>query len=114
VFDIGLSELMVIAFVAVLFVGPERLPDLARQAGRLMRQAKLLATGARDELRNELGPGYSDLELRDLDPRRIVRQHVLEAMREAEREAADEEAATLSARAALAAGERPPFDLEAT
>ena len=65
-----------------------------------------MATSARDELRTELGPEYADLELRDLDPRTIVRKHIAEAMEEAEREEA--------AKPVLAAGELPPYDVEAT
>ncbi|HJQ06864.1 MAG TPA: twin-arginine translocase TatA/TatE family subunit, partial [Nocardioides sp.] len=34
-FGIGFGELVVIAFLAVLVFGPDKLPDLARQAGRL-------------------------------------------------------------------------------
>jgi sec-independent protein translocase protein TatB len=79
-FGIGLPELALIAFVAVCVFGPDKLPDLARQLGGFARQAKRLADGARDELREQLGPDYADLELRDLDPREIVRRHVAEAM----------------------------------
>ncbi|MGL5808727.1 MAG: sec-independent translocase [Nocardioides sp.] len=78
----GLSELAVIAFVAVLVFGPDKLPDLARQAGRLLRGARQFATSARDELRGELGPEFADLEIRDLDPRTIVRKQIMEAMEE--------------------------------
>ena len=109
-FDIGLSELMVIAFVAVVVVGPEKLPELARQAGRFLQRAKVLATHARDELRHELGPEYADLELRDLDPRNVVRKHVMEAMREAELEAEQKRPGGPR----LTEGERPPYDTEAT
>jgi len=101
---------MVIAVVALIVVGPERLPDVARQAGRLLRQAKVMATSARDELRSELGPQYADLELRDLDPRSIVKKHVMEAMAEAEAEAEAEK----RRRTQLAEGESAPFDPEAT
>ena len=86
-FDIGLGELAVIAFIAVLVFGPDKLPELAKQAGRFLHKAKTFANNARDELRTELGPAYSDLELRDLDPRTIVRKHVIEAMEDAEAEA---------------------------
>ncbi|KQW47654.1 translocase [Nocardioides sp. Root1257] len=78
-FGIGLPELAVLAFVGVLFFGPDKLPDLARQSAGLLRRVKDLADGARDELRTQLGPDYSDLELRDLDPRSIVRKHVTAA-----------------------------------
>ena len=105
-FDVGLAELAVIAVVAMIALGPDRLPDLARQAARFLHRARQMATSARDELRTELGPEYADLELRDLDPRTIVRKHIAEAMEEAEREEA--------AKPVLAAGELPPYDVEAT
>jgi sec-independent protein translocase protein TatB len=110
VFDIGLSELAVIAIVAVLVFGPDKLPELAKQAGRFLHKAKTFANSARDELRTELGPAYSDLELRDLDPRTIVRKHVIEAMEDAEAEAAPQRRGLRP----LTAGELPPYDVEAT
>ena len=65
-FDVGLLELAVIALVAVVVLGPDKLPDLARQAAQLLHRARGLAHDARDELRSELGPDYADLQLRDL------------------------------------------------
>lgn len=108
-FGVGLPELAVIAFVAVLVFGPDKLPDLARQAGRMARQVREFANQARDELREELGPEYADLELRDLDPRTIVRKHIAEAMNDFD--------AVPDARSAvrpLAEGELPPYDSDAT
>ena len=81
-FGVGLPELAVIAFVAVLVFGPDKLPDFARQAGRMARKMREFAHQARDELREELGPEYADLNLRDLDPRAIVRSTSYEAMNE--------------------------------
>ena len=110
-FDIGLSEFVVIAFVAIIVFGPDKLPDLARQAGRFVRQVRDFANTARDELRSELGPEYADLELRDLDPRTIVRKHIAEALADED----DEPAPTRRpGRRPLVAGERPPYDGEAT
>ena len=108
-FDIGLGELAVIAFIAVLVFGPDKLPELARQAGRFLHHAKTFANNARDELRTELGPAYSDLELRDLDPRTIVRKHIVEAM-----EDADEQTPRRRGLRSLQDGEIPPYDVEAT
>ncbi len=106
----GFLELVVIAFVAIVVFGPDKLPDLAKQAGQLIRKGRNLANNARDELRTELGPAYSDLELRDLDPRAVVRKHILEAMEEAD----EEERRTRTAQRTLAEGEVPPYDTEAT
>jgi sec-independent protein translocase protein TatB len=108
-FGVGLPELAVIAFVAVLVFGPDKLPDLARQAGRMARTVRQFANQARDELREELGPDFADLELRDLDPRTIVRKHIVEAMNDVE----DEPDGRAPVRP-LAEGELPPYDSDAT
>jgi sec-independent protein translocase protein TatB len=105
-FDVGLLELAVIALVAVFVFGPERLPVMAKQAGLMLRKARQMANTARDELRSELGPEYSDLELRDLDPRNIVRKHIIEAM--------EDEEARPATQPELAEGQLPPYDVEAT
>ncbi len=107
-FGIGLTELAVIAFVAVIVMGPDKIPVLAKQAGAMLRKARDFANAARDELRDELGPDYADLELRDLDPRRIVRKHIIEAMEE------DDPEPRRPGQRPLRKGKRPPFDLEAT
>jgi sec-independent protein translocase protein TatB len=113
VFGIGLPELAVIVVVAIFVFGPERLPDLARQAGQFVRRARQFADGARDQLRDELGPEYADLELRDLDPRNFVRKQIAEVLAEAD--AADIAAARVAARGRpLREGERPPYDADAT
>jgi sec-independent protein translocase protein TatB len=112
-FGIGLPELAVIAIVAIFVFGPERLPEFAKQAGRFIRQAKQFADGARDQLRDELGPEYADLELRDLDPRAFVRKQIDAVLAEADE--ADVEAAREAARRRrLRDGERPPYDVDAT
>ena len=108
-FGVGIPELAVIAFVAVLVFGPDRLPEFARQAGRLARQMRTFAHQARDELREELGPEYADLNLRDLDPRTIVKKHIMEAMNEGMNEEPQRRPVV-----SVPAGERPPFDIDAT
>lgn len=110
-FGVGLPEFLVIFVVAILVFGPDRLPDFARQAGRFLRQVKNFTQAARDDLRNELGPEFADLELSDLDPRKAVRKHILEAMED------DDEEDIVPVRRGqrpLAAGELPPYDSDAT
>ena len=105
-FGVGLAEMALIAFVAILAFGPDRLPILAKQAGAFLRKARVMANSARDEIREELGPEFADLELRDLDPRAIVRRHIIEAM--------EDEDARPPAQPVLAEGQRPPYDVDAT
>lgn len=53
-FDIGFSELFVIAVVALLVLGPERLPKAARFAGLWMRRARAQWYAVKSELEHEL------------------------------------------------------------
>lgn len=116
-FGVGLPELAVIALVAVIVFGPDRLPEFARQAGRMVRQLRNLATSAQSQLRDELGPEYADLQLTDLDPRQAIRKHILEAMEEEDEAEERRRRPSISGPppvTVLAHGEIPPYDLEAT
>lgn len=53
-FDIGFSEIALIAVVALLVLGPERLPKVARTAGALMRRARASWQNVRTEIEREL------------------------------------------------------------
>jgi sec-independent protein translocase protein TatB len=76
VFNIGPLELLVLAIVGLVVLGPERLPGLARDAARMVKTLRELATGARQQLRDELGPEFSDVDLRNLNPRAAVQRAV--------------------------------------
>ena len=70
-FGVGFAELIVILVIALIVVGPERMPELARQVGTVIRDLRRMY----DNMRSELGPQYDEFErglrtLRSLDPRR--------------------------------------------
>ncbi len=75
-FNIGPLEFMVLALVAIVVVGPDRLPKLAKDAAEMLRTLRDLATGAREQLRDELGPEFADIDLRNLNPRTAVQRAV--------------------------------------
>ena len=81
-FGIGLPELAVIAFFGVVLLGPDKLPDLARQLAHGIKTVKRMGDSVRDDLRSSLGDDYADLELRDLHPRELIRRQVEEALAE--------------------------------
>ena len=110
-FGIGLPELLVIIVVAVIVFGPDRLPEFARQAGRLVRQVRQFTNSARDDIRNELGPEFADFEISDLDPRRAMRKYIQDAWDESEDGA---EGPQRPGQRALEDGELPPYDRDAT
>ncbi|MBC7656330.1 MAG: twin-arginine translocase subunit TatB [Frankiaceae bacterium] len=53
-FDVGFSELLIIAVVALLVLGPERLPKAARFAGLWVRRARAQWYSVKAELEREL------------------------------------------------------------
>lgn len=108
-FGVGIPELLVIIVVGLVVFGPDRLPEFAKQAGRLVRQVRKMSQQARDDIRAELGPEYADFELTDLDPRRAIRKHIIDAWDE------DDDPSPGKVRFnPLAEGERPPYDADAT
>jgi len=101
----GLPEMFVIAVVAMLVFGPDKLPDLARQAGSFVRTVRQMAENAKNDLGRELGHDLSDMNLKDLDPREMVRRNFLDD---------DTTPAAVKETRILRPGETPPFDSEST
>jgi sec-independent protein translocase protein TatB len=78
VFDIGAGEFIALAILALIILGPEKLPRYAAEAARVLRRVRQMANEARADVRRELGPEFGDLSLRDLNPRSVVRKHLLD------------------------------------
>ena len=76
-FDLSLPKLLVLGVLALLIFGPDQLPKFAAQAGRAIRELRRLAEGAQADLRENLGPEFSDFDIADLHPKNFVRKHVL-------------------------------------
>ncbi len=81
-FDINGWELILLAVLAVVVLGPERLPEYAAKLGRFVRQARTMAERAKSQLKEEMGPEFSDVDWRaydprQYDPRKIVREALL-------------------------------------
>ena len=76
--DINAPEFVLLLVLAVILFGPERLPDLARKAARLLRYVRTMASSAQEQLTKELGPGFEDMDIRDLNPRTFVQKHLLD------------------------------------
>ena len=52
--NLGWAEIAVIVVVALVVLGPEKLPGAARQIGQVMRQLRRISTGFQQELQNAL------------------------------------------------------------
>jgi len=54
VFNVGGAELLVIMLLALIVLGPQRLPDAARQIGKVMGDLRRMSSGFQQELRSAL------------------------------------------------------------
>lgn len=129
------DKLFVIALIAILLLGPTRLPVYASRLAQLVRTVRGMADQARERMRDEMGDEFADvdwqkLDPRQYDPRRIIRDALLEEPTAAISTPASASASGSSVDAAieaglpqpaaravtipLAAGEAPPYDNEAT
>jgi sec-independent protein translocase protein TatB len=70
-FDIGFSELLVIAIIALIVMGPERLPETVRSIGLWVGRMKQMFANARQELESEVGMDEIHRQLRN---EKIIRQ----------------------------------------
>jgi sec-independent protein translocase protein TatB len=143
VFDLSFTKILVLAVIALVVFGPNELPKVASQAGRMLRDLRRIAEGAKTDLKEGLGPEFQDFDFDDLNPRRFVQKHLLEEPAnvpasvgmsvanggEVNGAAANGVAITGAATTAagtvsdvavseasniLAEGENPPFDFDAT
>ncbi len=76
--DINAPEFVLLLVLAVILFGPERLPDLARKAARVLRYLRTVAGSAQQQLSKELGPGFENVDFRDLNPKAFVQKHLLD------------------------------------
>jgi sec-independent protein translocase protein TatB len=129
-FDLSPLEIVVLLGLAVVLFGPDKLPQAAASAARFLRQIRAFGDNARADLRNELGPEFDGLDLQDLNPKTFVRKNLLgegtelrELRDDLNRDyrelrnghaVADDVPAPRRTEQALAAGERPPYDADAT
>ena len=79
IFGIGPVELLIIAVIALVFVGPERLPEMLYQLGQGVNKAKRMITDLRNQAKQELGEDYESIEdmtrqIRELNPRRHIQE----------------------------------------
>lgn len=130
--NVGWAEIVVLLFAALFVLGPERLPGAAAWLGRTVKQVREYATGARQQLKDELGPEFDELrkpladlqQLRGLDPRTAITRHLFDGDASpflgdapAVGEPVTSKPKTMDPATAptpLAQGERPPFDADAT
>jgi sec-independent protein translocase protein TatB len=76
VFDVGFGEFLLLGVLALVIFG-DKLPSVAAQAGRTLRQLRQMANSAKHDLQEGLGPDFANFDPADLHPRRFVQKHLL-------------------------------------
>lgn len=99
-FGIDGIEFLALIVLGIVMFGPEKLPELSRKAARIYVYLRDIANNAQNQLRHELGPEYSDLQVRDLHPKTFISKHLKDevaAIDEAKKELASAKASVTSA-----------------
>ncbi|GAA1886928.1 hypothetical protein GCM10009814_16010 [Lapillicoccus jejuensis] len=123
IFDVNGYEFLILLVVGIVVLGPERLPEYAAKLARFVQQARGMASGARESLREQMGPEFDDIDWaqydpRRYDPRRIVREALLEPFESGDPQ--DDDKPVTATMAAVAPAQvfdpsKPvPWDAEAT
>ncbi len=85
--DFTLGEILLVAVLAVFILGPDRMPEYAGKLAHWIRKLRVMAEGAKTQLKDQLGPEYQDInwrqyDPRQYDPRKIVREALLDPIDE--------------------------------
>ena len=112
-----MGEFLGLAVVALLVLGPDKLPKFAADAARLLHQVRKMANTARDDVRRELGPDLQGISLEDLNPRTALRKHILDPLDldgDLDLNPADERSARARKATETQPNTAPPYDPDTT
>ncbi|MGT2461261.1 twin-arginine translocase TatA/TatE family subunit [Sinomonas atrocyanea] len=131
-FGINGPEFLILLVIGILVIGPKRLPEYTQKLANIVKELRRMAAGAKEQLKEETGVDLSEVDWRkydprQYDPRKIIRDALLDddapsatpAPAPALAAAAGATAAAAASVPAplverLQAGEKAPFDSEAT
>ena len=74
------SDLLLV--LGLILVGPDKLPTAARDFARIVHKIRNFTTYASRELKENLGPGFEDLDVSDLNPKNIAKKVLDNALEE--------------------------------
>jgi sec-independent protein translocase protein TatB len=117
VFGINGPEFFILLIIGVLVIGPSRLPEYTQKLANLVKEVRRMASGAREQIKDEVGIDIDEVDWkkydpRQYDPRRIIKEALLDEDINPLFAGAPAAAAVDSASDAAYAEERPPRVIE--
>lgn len=76
--NVNPAEIIALVILGILLFGPDKLPDLARKAARVLNYVRNIANNAQQSIQSELGPGFEDFDIRD--PKGFIRKKIADQM----------------------------------
>jgi sec-independent protein translocase protein TatB len=73
-FGIGMGEFLGLVILGLFLVGPDKLPEAAKDFARFIHKVRNFTTYASRELKENLGPGFEDLQVTDLTPKKLAQK----------------------------------------
>ncbi|QHK19690.1 Sec-independent protein translocase TatB [Pseudarthrobacter psychrotolerans] len=135
-FGINGPEFFLLLIIGILVIGPQRLPEYTQKLANLVKEVRRMASGAREQIKEEVGIDIDDVDWkkydpRQYDPRRIIKEALLDDDAKPVSAGAPAAVAAVAGAGAVAAGgtapsrpervvqslppgEPAPFDTEAT
>jgi sec-independent protein translocase protein TatB len=89
VFDLSVLKIAVLAVLAVVVFGPDKLPKMVADASRFIRAVQSFARTSTQEITRHLPPEFHDLTPGDLHPRALAGRLIEEAMADPGTDAGD-------------------------
>ncbi|WP_217131859.1 twin-arginine translocase TatA/TatE family subunit [Leucobacter chinensis] len=89
------QKLAIVLVIALIVLGPERLPYYAQKLGELVKTIRRMTEGAKERVKEEMGDEYDEVDWKQLDPRQYDPRRII-------RDALDEEERSPEARRARA------------
>ncbi len=75
-----MGEFLGLVVLGLFLVGPDKLPNAAKDFARFLHKVRNFTSYASRELKENLGPGFEDLDVKDLTPKNLARKVLGNAM----------------------------------
>lgn len=79
-FGVGVGEFLGLVVLGLFLVGPDKLPGAAKDFARIIHKIRNFTSDASTELKKNLGPGFEDLNVADLTPKKLAKKVLGDAL----------------------------------